>query len=152
MISSGSATWRGSWHDGDGTISTSGETIQNLPFSYASRFEGKPGGNPEELFATAYAGCLTQALANTLDWGNWVIEKIETTVQVELEMGERSPNFKGVHVIVRAKVPMIKEDQSHGLANAAKNGCLISRLQKIDVSMDATIDSSEPIRIAHIAG
>jgi hypothetical protein len=43
-----------------------------------------------------------------LDWGNWVIEKIETTVQVGLEMGERSPNFKGVHVIVRAKVPIRK--------------------------------------------
>jgi organic hydroperoxide reductase OsmC/OhrA len=72
--------------------------------------------------------------------------------QVELEMGERSPNFKGVHVIVRTKVPMIKENQFQGLANAPKNGCLISRLLKIDVSMDATVDSSEPIRIAHIAG
>ena len=57
MISSGSATWRGSWHHGEGTISTASETIQGLPFSYASRFEDKPGGNPEELFAAAYAGC-----------------------------------------------------------------------------------------------
>jgi organic hydroperoxide reductase OsmC/OhrA len=47
---------------------------------------------------------------------------------------------------------MIKETQFQDLAIAAKNGCLISRLLKIDVSMDATVDSSEPIRIGHIAG
>jgi osmotically inducible protein OsmC len=142
MISEASATWQGSWHEGAGTISTASATLRDLPFSYASRFADEPGGNPEELFALAFAGCLTQALANTLDWGNYKAEGIETTVRIELEMGERSPTFKGMHIVIHAKVPGIKDNQFAGLANAAKTGCMISRWLKIEPTMEATVDAS----------
>lgn len=142
MISQASATWSGSWHEGGGALSTGSDAAKDLPFSYASRFEGASGGNPEELFALAYAGCLTQALANTLDWGNYRIERIDTSVSVEIEMGERSPEFRGIHIVIRAKVPGIKPNQFSGLVNAAKNGCMISRWLKIDPTLDAEVDAN----------
>jgi organic hydroperoxide reductase OsmC/OhrA len=64
-------------------------------------------------------------------------------VQVELEMGERSPIFKNIHIIVRARVPGIKDNQFSGLVNAAKNGCLLSRLLNVSPTMDAQLDSAE---------
>ena len=142
IIASGTSTWSGDWHHGSGTLSTvEHDTVGNVPFSYASRFDGTAGASPEELFATAYAGCLNQALANTLSWGNFTAERIETTVAVTLGMGERSPTFSGIHITLHATVPVINKVQFSALANAAKTVCLISRLLNIQPTMTATLES-----------
>ena len=49
MISQASATWSGSWHEGRGALSTGSDAAKDLPFSYASRFEGASGGIGYEL-------------------------------------------------------------------------------------------------------
>jgi osmotically inducible protein OsmC len=142
ITSSGTSVWSGDWHHGSGTLSTvEHDTVGNVPFSYASRFDGAPGASPEELFAAAYAGCLNQALANTLSWGNFTAENIQTTVTVTLGMGERSPTFSGIHITLTAAVPVINQVQFSALANAAKNGCLISRLLSVEPTMTATLES-----------
>jgi organic hydroperoxide reductase OsmC/OhrA len=37
--------------------------LAGYPYGFASRFEGKPGTNPEELIGAAHAGCFTMALS-----------------------------------------------------------------------------------------
>jgi osmotically inducible protein OsmC len=59
----GSALWQGGIKDGNGAISTESGALKAYPYGFASRFEGLPGTNPEELIAAAHAGCFTMALS-----------------------------------------------------------------------------------------
>jgi len=45
----GSVQWQGGMWDGEGAISTKSGALTDYPYGFASRFEGKPGSNPEEL-------------------------------------------------------------------------------------------------------
>jgi hypothetical protein len=58
-----SAVWQGGIKDGKGAISTKSGTLKEYPYGFSSRFEGKPGTNPEKLIGTGHAGCFTMALS-----------------------------------------------------------------------------------------
>ena len=53
-----SAVWQGDLKSGKGTISTKSGALDKYPYGFASRFEGKPGTNPEELIGAAHAAVL----------------------------------------------------------------------------------------------
>ena len=53
----GSALWAGGIKDGKGSISTESGALKAYPYGFASRFEGMPGSNPEELLGAAHAAC-----------------------------------------------------------------------------------------------
>ena len=59
----GTAVWRGGLKDGKGAVSTESGALKDYPYGFSSRFEGKPGTNPEELIGAAHAGCFTMALS-----------------------------------------------------------------------------------------
>ena len=63
MKATASAVWSGGLKDGRGSISTKSGVLKEQPYGFASRFEGKPGTNPEELIGAAHAGCFTMALS-----------------------------------------------------------------------------------------
>ena len=63
MKTQGSAVWQGGIKDGKGAISTKSGALKDYPYGFSSRFEGKPGTNPEELIGAAHAGCFTMALS-----------------------------------------------------------------------------------------
>ena len=63
MTTFGTAVWHGGLKDGKGAISTKSGALNAYPYGFASRFEGKPGTNPEELIGAAHAGCFTMALS-----------------------------------------------------------------------------------------
>lgn len=77
MKTYGVAAWQGGIKDGKGAISTRSGALKEYPYGFGSRFEGKPGTNPEEtnaqfqeLAAKAKAGCPVSKLLNakvTLD-------------------------------------------------------------------------------------
>jgi osmotically inducible protein OsmC len=138
MIAKGTSRWAGNWKEGSGTLSTDNPTVVDAPYSYASRFEGAEGAVPEQLLAAAYAGCLNQAFANAFSWGNFTAEFIETQVEVEVELGYDNATQR-IHITTRAKVPGLRADQYEAFTNAAKKGCLISRLLKVEATMDATL-------------
>src|SRR2546428_12126836 len=64
--SQASAVWEGKLKDGKGTF-TAGSGAFKGPYSFATRFEGKPGTNPEELIAAAHAACFSMALSAGLE-------------------------------------------------------------------------------------
>ena len=49
MKTHGTAVWQGGIKDGKGAISTKSGPLKDYPYGFSSRFEGKPGTNPEEL-------------------------------------------------------------------------------------------------------
>src|SRR4029077_2996327 len=74
----GSAKWQGGIKDGKGAISTKSGALKDYPYGFASRFEGKPGSNPEELIGAAHAACFTMALSLILGEAKLTAEQMET--------------------------------------------------------------------------
>jgi osmotically inducible protein OsmC len=66
MIRKASARWDGGLKDGKGVVSAHSGAFKNLAYTFATRFEDKPGTNPEELIAAAHAGCFSMALSGEL--------------------------------------------------------------------------------------
>jgi osmotically inducible protein OsmC len=66
MIRKAKAVWRGTGHDGGGSVSTDYGVLIGTPYSFRARFEDEKGTNPEELIAAAHTGCFSMTLAFVL--------------------------------------------------------------------------------------
>src|SRR5947208_9224261 len=105
MKTHGSAAWRGGIKDGRGAISTKSGALEEYPYGFASRFEGKPGTNPEELIGAAHAGCFTMALSLILGEAGLTAEHMETRAEVTLEKLPDGYAITAVHLTLQGKVP-----------------------------------------------
>src|SRR5664279_3490193 len=101
----GSVKWQGGIKDGKGVISTESGALKDFPYGFASRFEGVPGTNPEELIAAAHAGCFTMALSLILGEAKLIAERMDTTATVTLEQVEGGFAITAVHLKLEAKIP-----------------------------------------------
>jgi lipoyl-dependent peroxiredoxin len=135
----GSATWQGGIKDGKGSISTESGALKAYPYGFASRFEGMPGTNPEELIAAAHAGCFTMALSLILGEAKLTAELMETSAKVTIEQVEGGYAITASHLTLKAKIPGADQAAFEKLANAAKAGCPVSKLLKADITLDATL-------------
>src|SRR5713226_2624110 len=115
MQTHGSAVWHGGIKDGKGAISTKSGALKEYPYGFSSRFEGKPGTNPEELIGAAHAGCFTMALSLILGEAKLTAEHMETTAEVTLEKVTDGFAITAVHLTLKAKVPVANKAQFEGL-------------------------------------
>jgi osmotically inducible protein OsmC len=137
----GSAVWSGGIKDGKGAISTKSGALDQYPYGFASRFEGKPGTNPEELLGAAHAGCFTMALSLILGEAKLTAEKMETTAEVTLEKVPDGFSITAVHLTLNAKIPGADDATFQELAAKAKAGCPVSKLFNADITLDAKLVS-----------
>ena len=135
----GSAKWKGGIKDGVGSISTKSGALADYPYGFASRFEGKPGSNPEELIGAAHAACFTMALSLILGEAKLTAESMETKADVTLEKDGDGYAIKKVHLTLSAKVPGADQAKFDELAMMAKAGCPVSKLLKADITLDAKL-------------
>jgi hypothetical protein len=87
MKTSGSAVRHGGMKDGKGAISTKSGAMDSYPYGFASRFEGKPGTNPEELIGAAHAGCFTMALS-------MILRRLQSGRDDDLSRGHAGPGCR----------------------------------------------------------
>jgi lipoyl-dependent peroxiredoxin len=139
IIRHGAANWQGGLKDGRGSVSTQSGALSNYPYGFASRFEGQPGTNPEELIAAAHAGCFTMALSLILGEANLKAEQMDTKADVALEQVGDGYAITSVHLTLKAKVPGADQATFQALANKAKAGCPVSKLLKADITLDASL-------------
>ncbi len=137
----GSAQWSGGIKDGKGTISTESGALKAYPYGFASRFEGLPGTNPEELIAAAHAGCFTMALSLILGNAKLTAERMDTSAKVTLEQVEGGYAITAIHLTLQAKIPGADQATFEKLASIAKAGCPVSKLLKAEIILDATLIS-----------
>jgi osmotically inducible protein OsmC len=139
MIRKATAVWKGDLKSGTGTLNAPSGVLQNATYTFATRFEDKPGTNPEELIAAAHAGCFAMALSGELTKAGLTAEKIETTAEVSLEMIDGKPTVTKSHLRLDAHVPGAKNGQVEAIANQAKAGCPISRLLKAEITLETAV-------------
>ena len=141
MVRKASAVWNGSLKQGKGTISTESGALSNTPYSFATRFEGVRGTNPEELIGAAHAGCFTMALSAQLGEAGLTAESLETSAAVTLEKIEAGWTVTKIHLDVAARIPGASQAAFDKAAANAKAGCPISRLLKAEITMTATLNA-----------
>src|SRR6266513_4621829 len=126
MKTHGSAVWQGGIKDGKGAISTKSGALKEYPYGFSSRFEGKPGTNPEELVGAAHAGCFTMALSLILTEGGNPPEQLNTDAKVSIVQEGEGFTIDRIDLTTRGRVPGIDEDAFRQAAQAAKDNCPIS--------------------------
>ncbi len=139
MATFGSATWTGGIKDGKGTISSKSGALDGYPYGFASRFEGKPGSNPEELIGAAHAACFTMALSLILGEAGFTAEHMATKADVTLMKQDDGYAITAVHLSLEGKVPGADQAKFEELAGKAKAGCPVSKLLKADISLDVKL-------------
>ncbi len=139
MKKTGSAVWRGGIKDGKGAISTETGALKEYPYGFASRFEGQPGTNPEELIGAAHAGCFTMALSLILGEAKLVVEQMDTKAEVTLDKDGDGFSITAVHLTLHAKIPGATQAQFEEATGKAKAGCPVSKLLNAKITLDATL-------------
>lgn len=139
IVRSGSAAWSGGIKDGKGSISTESGALSDYPYGFASRFEGQPGSNPEELIAAAHAACFTMALSLILGEAGLRADRMDTSAKVTLEQVEGGYAITASHLTLKASIPGADQARFEELAAMAKAGCPVSKLLKAEITLDASL-------------
>ncbi|MFY0541328.1 OsmC family peroxiredoxin [Nannocystis pusilla] len=124
-ISKASAQWEGSIKTGKGSMKP--EHAPEIPFSFASRFEGQPASNPEEVVGAALAGCFSMALSLGLEKAGTPPRSIHTSAAVKLEKDGEGFSITTIELTTEADVPGLDADKFTAIAEATKKACPVSK-------------------------
>ena len=141
MKRTASAVWTGGLKDGKGTISTQSGVLKESPYGFSTRFEDRPGTNPEELIAAAHAGCFSMALSAQLGEKGMTAESINTSAAVTLEKVGDGFSITAVHLDLVAKIPGADKAAFETAANNAKAGCPVSKVLNAKITLNAKLES-----------
>jgi len=140
MKRTASAIWSGDLKNGHGALATHSGVLKDTPYSFATRFEGTQGTNPEELIAAAHAGCFTMALSASLGKAGFIPKRLATQATVTLELVSGNFSITSVHLENEAWVPGISAEQFATIAADAKANCPVSRLLRAEISLTAKLE------------
>lgn len=134
-----SAAWQGNIKEGNGSISTKSGALKEQPYGFNTRFEDKPGTNPEELLGAAHAGCYSMALSLNLTENGFVASQIDTQAEVIMEKQGEGFTITSVNLDVTAKVPELDTDTFSALAEKTKNECPVSKVLNAEITLKAKL-------------
>jgi osmotically inducible protein OsmC len=135
MKRSANAVWKGSLKEGAGTFGVQSGAIEDKKYSFRTRFEDAPGTNPEELIAAAHATCFSMALSAQLGERGITPDAVETECAVTFE--NLTLTRSALTTTVRAKGA--DEAKVRAAADAAKAGCPISKVLKLEISLELKV-------------
>lgn len=135
----GKAEWTGGLKGGQGSLSLGSGAFDGA-YSFGSRFEEGTGTNPEELIGAAHAACFSMALAAALEKEGYEPRRVETTANVDLEIGSDGPRIATSRLVTEVEVDGIEQSAFQQIAEGAKRNCPVSKaLAGVDIELDATL-------------
>jgi osmotically inducible protein OsmC len=139
--SSASAVWEGVLRSGRGHFKANSGAFEG-DYTFATRFEGAKGTNPEELIAAAHAACLSMALSLGLEKGGTPATRISTKASCTVDKVGDGFKITKMRLEVRGKVPGVDQSGFAKAAEAAKNGCPVSNALKgnVQFELDAKLE------------
>lgn len=134
-----SAHWEGPIKEGKGTISTQSGALDAQPYGFNTRFEDKPGSNPEELIGAAHAACFSMALSLGLEQAGVTDVVIDTKAVVSMDKEGDGFAIKSSALSTTIKG---KGDETaiRKAAADAKAGCPISKVLNCEITLDVTVN------------
>ena len=136
-----SAEWQGDLKGGSGKLALGSGAFSGA-YNFVSRFESGDQTNPEELLGAAHAGCFSMSLSNLLAQEGTPATSVRTEAAVTLETVDGAPTITKVVLTTVGSVPGIDEATFLEKAEAAKDGCPVSKLfTGAEIELDATLSS-----------
>ncbi|MBD8873678.1 OsmC family peroxiredoxin [Rhodanobacter sp. DHB23] len=135
----GSAIWYGDFAQGCGSLSTESAALDDHYYCAASRFDRHCGSNPEELLATAHAGCFNMTLSKVLADAHLKATQLLTSATVTLEQHDARFTITAVHLSLRAVVPNTDPIDFRRLVAMARAKCPLTRLLNAEVTLDTSL-------------
>ncbi len=142
-VRTANSTWEGDLMDGGGrvTAATSG-TFSDLAVTFPTR-GGEPEGNtsPEELIAAAHASCYGMALSAGLTRAGTPPGTLQVSADVTFDVVDGAPTVVSSALTVQGSVEGVSEEEFAAAAEAAKDGCPISRalVGNVELSVNASL-------------
>ena len=137
------SVWEGDLTSGGGkvTAATSG-AFSGMGVTQPTRFGGAEGNtSPEELIAAAHASCYSMALSAGLTRAGTPPGKLDVSASVTLDFVDGAPTVVSSELTVQGTVDGITEGDFVAAAEAAKDGCPISRAMvgNVELSVSASL-------------
>ena len=146
-VRTATVTWQGDLASGRGSVSSgTSDTFLDLPVSWAARTEA-PGGktSPEELLAAAHASCYAMAFSAGLARAGTPPEHLHISAEVTFDKRDAGWTVISSALSVFGRVPGATHESFTQAAEAAKDGCPISRALagNVELSVEATLEEPE---------
>ena len=135
--------WEGAGKQGKGQISTETGAMKQVPYGFASRFEGdQRGSSPEEILAAAHAACFTMAFSFACDKAGLATSRVDTEARVRLTAQGDGFVIDRINLTMTAVVPGLDEAQFQAIAQAAKRDCPLSKALAAgaEINLQATLE------------
>lgn len=138
MISKATATWKGGFKDGKGTMKPA--HTAEAGFTLGSRFEGQPSTNPEEFIGAALSGCYAMALTAGLEQAGFAPKEVNASAEVTIERQGSGFSITNIALSVQASVGGVSEERFQSIADETKRGCPVSKaLHGTNISLAAKL-------------
>ncbi|WP_218309466.1 OsmC family protein [Alteromonas antoniana] len=135
IVKTASARYQPLGKDGKGQVSLGSGALSEQPYGFNTRFEDKPGTNPEEMIAGAHASCYAMALSFALADAGYDSGELNVDAEVTLEKDGDGFTVTASALSLNAKVAGIEEREFDAIANDAKENCPISKLLNAEISL-----------------
>jgi len=134
QIRTATANWQGDFKKGKGTLNTQSGTLEDVNYSFKTRFEdGKFGTNPEELLASAHAGCFTMSVAALLGKKKF----LPTSLTTKATLTMKGFSIESVHLSISGIVTGLTAAEFKVITKEAEQTCMISKILKCTVTSEA---------------
>lgn len=135
--------WTGGLQDGTGSVELSSSGAGTFDVSFPKRAADEADGttSPEELIAAAHSACYSMALSGGIAAAGGTPGSLDVTADVSLGP-DPAGGFRltGIKLTVRGKVEGLDEDGFVKAAQAAKEGCPVSKaLTGVEITLDAAL-------------
>lgn len=140
IVKTASAHYKPLGKKGLGKVSTQSGALKDQPYGFNTRFEDKPGTNPEELIASAHASCFAMALSFALADAGYGDGELSVEAQVTLEKEGDGFAVTKSALVLDAVVKDIDSEQFEKIAEGAKENCPISKLLHAHITLTFTLN------------
>jgi osmotically inducible protein OsmC len=137
-------TWNGGLQDGSGQVELSSSKLATFDVSFPKRTADDADGStsPEELIAAAHSSCFAMQLSGNIARAGGTPKSLDVHAAVSLGPDKERGGLMltGILLTVRGDVEDLDADGFAAAAQAAKEGCPVSKaLAGVDISLDASL-------------
>ena len=140
MIRKASVRWKGGADGGARAVTAESGVLKRARSSPGRALRINSHSDPAELIAAAHASSFSLALSNELRLRPSAAGEILTTASVTLEYLAAVWTIISINLNVVATLPKVTHDKFIDATVRAKTNCLVSRLLRANISMNARLE------------
>ena len=131
------AHWNGNLKEGKGEISSQSSVLNQTPYSFKTRFESGIGTNPEELIASAHAGCFTMSVSAMLERAGFLANDLNTEAILDVDLANLQ--ITGIHLDLKASlIDGLSAEAFREIAEGAKANCIVSKALSVPITLSVS--------------